>query len=49
MHECSQATGMETGIKERGSEQRWMKGETEEVNDEKEIREWRGKNEQDGV
>lgn len=41
MHECSQATGMETGMSGEGGRQRWMRGENEEVNNEKEIG-WRG-------
>lgn len=49
MHECSQATGVETGTEERAREQKWMRGEKEEVNIEKEIMGWRRRHEQDSV
>lgn len=48
MHECSQATGMETGMSGEGGRQRWMRGENEEVNNEKEIGWGQGAGEEGG-
>lgn len=45
MHERSQATGMETGMKREGRRQRWIRRGMEEINNEKET----GWQEQDSV